>query len=179
MRPRENDSGPAARSADGRHGAGIHQQILVGGGAERMAHGGQTGNKLRHREFELADEHAAGGGHGESRRDPAPAANASARLATSRLLPTLGSPPTNRMPCGGSSPGSIQPGGGAAGCSASNWASESTAAGVLGGALFHSRASEVASSKMASFTACSLRAAANRRAVNASLLTLRRMPLVA
>src|SRR5262249_7270785 len=46
--------------------------------------------------------------------------------------------------------------------------------GVLGGALFHSRASEVASSKMASFTACSLRAAANRRAVKARLLTLRR-----
>src|SRR5258706_1539776 len=32
--------------------------------------------------------------------------------STSRLLPTLGSPPTNRMPAGGNSPGSIQPGGG-------------------------------------------------------------------
>src|SRR5206468_2903579 len=51
-----------------------------------------------------------------------PAASASARLATSRLLPTFGSPPTNKMPCGGNSPGSIHPGGGAAGCSVSSCA---------------------------------------------------------
>jgi hypothetical protein len=48
------------------HGAGVHQQILVGGGSERTAHGRQPGNKLRHREFELADEYTAGGGHGEA-----------------------------------------------------------------------------------------------------------------
>src|SRR5207244_425206 len=58
---------------------------------------------------------------------PEPAANERARLATHRLLPTLGSPPTNRMPCGGSNPGSIQPGGGEAGCSVSSWARETTA----------------------------------------------------
>src|SRR5205809_4312257 len=63
-------------------------------------------------------------------RNPArslPAANASARLDTSRLLPTLGSPPTNRMPCGGNSPGSTRQGGGVEGCCSSNCASDSTA----------------------------------------------------
>src|SRR5437660_5056760 len=34
----------------------------------------------------------------------APAATDNARLATSSDLPTLGSPPTNRMPCGGNNP---------------------------------------------------------------------------
>src|SRR2546426_820839 len=38
-----------------------------------------------------------------------PAASASAKLATSRLLPTLGSPPTKKMPCGGNTPCSIHP----------------------------------------------------------------------
>src|ERR1035441_11103859 len=39
---------------------------------------------------------------------PEPAASERARLATNRDLPTLGSPPTNRMPCGGNSPGSTR-----------------------------------------------------------------------
>ena len=84
------------------------------------------------------------------------------------------------MPDGGNSPGSIQPGGGEAGCSASNCASDNTAGfgGALA-ALFHSIASAVASSKMASLTVCDLLAAASRSAVMASLLTLRGMPLVA
>ena len=43
----------------------------------------------------------------------------------------------------------------------------------------HSSASLVASSRMASSTMAALRAAARRRAVRASLLTLRKMPLVA
>jgi len=47
-------------------GAGVHQQILVGGGPERTAHGGQPGNELRHGEFELADQDTAGGGHDET-----------------------------------------------------------------------------------------------------------------
>src|SRR5450755_2439697 len=45
-----------------------------------------------------------------------PAASDKARLATSSDLPTLGSPPTNRMPCGGSSPGSTRQGGVVDGC---------------------------------------------------------------
>ena len=49
----------------------------------------------------------------------------------------------------------------------------------LSGGVFHSIASAVASSKMASFTVCDLLAAARRKAVIASLLTLRGMPLVA
>ncbi len=62
-----------------------------------------------------------------------PAASSSARLATNRLLPTFGSPPTNRMPCGGSKPGSIQLAGGVAGCWASSCASERMA---VSGAFF-------------------------------------------
>src|SRR6266550_520669 len=38
----------------------------------------------------------------EKPRRSTPAASDKARLATSRDLPTLGSPPTNKMPCGGS-----------------------------------------------------------------------------
>ena len=47
-------------------GAGVHQQVLVGGGSQGTAHGRQTGNKLRHWELELADEHTAGGRHVEA-----------------------------------------------------------------------------------------------------------------
>ena len=66
------------------------------------------------------------------------------------------------------------------GCCSSSWASDRT----LGSAAFcvrgaHSSASVVASSRMASSTTAALRAAARRKAVRASLLTLRRMPLVA
>ena len=55
------------------------------------------------------------------------AANDKARLATSSDLPTLGSPPTNRMPCGGNSPGSTRQAGAVEGCCASNCARDSTA----------------------------------------------------
>src|ERR1035437_6794485 len=46
---------------------------------------------------------------------PEQAASERARLATNRDLPTLGSPPTNRMPCGGNSTGSTRQGGALAG----------------------------------------------------------------
>src|SRR5437667_4183565 len=62
----------------------------------------------------------------EKPRRSTPAANDKARLATSRDLPTLGSPPTNRMPCGGSSPGSTRQDGAVDGCCSSNCARDST-----------------------------------------------------
>ena len=109
-----------------------------------------------------------------------PAASDRARLATNSDLPTLGSPPTNRMPCGGNSPGSTRQGGGVGGCCSRSWASDSTvAAGDVGRGAAHSSASLVASSRIDSSTAAALREAARRKAVRASLLTLRRMPLVA
>src|SRR5437667_11471891 len=67
-----------------------------------------------------------GAGMGKPMRS-APAASDNARLATSKDLPTLGSPPTNRMPCGGNSPGSTRQGGDVEGCCSSNCASDSTA----------------------------------------------------
>src|ERR1700689_4035652 len=57
-----------------------------------------------------------------------PEARDKARLATSRDLPTLGSPPTNRIPCGGSSPGSTRQGGEVEGCCSRRWATDSTVA---------------------------------------------------
>src|ERR1035437_3919381 len=51
--------------------------------------------------------------------------------------------------------------------------------GLLGCGAAHSNASLVASSRIDSSTAEALREAARRKAVRASLLTLRRMPLVA
>ena len=60
-----------------------------------------------------------------------PAASDSARLATSSDLPTFGSPPTNRMPCGGNSPGSTRQGGGVGGCCSRSWASDRTGAGIF------------------------------------------------
>ena len=51
--------------------------------------------------------------------------------------------------------------------------------GLLGCGAAHSNASLVASSRMDSSTVEALREAASRKAVRASLLTLRRMPLVA
>src|SRR5437870_11764811 len=62
----------------------------------------------------------------EKPKRSAPAANDEARLATSRDLPTLGSPPTNKMPWGGSSPGSTRQGGAVDGCCSSNCARDST-----------------------------------------------------
>src|SRR5207237_8681315 len=62
----------------------------------------------------------------EKPRRSTPAASDKAKLATSRDLPTLGSPPTNKMPCGGSSPGSTRQGGADDGCCASNCARAST-----------------------------------------------------
>jgi hypothetical protein len=55
-----------------------------------------------------------------------PAASDSARLATSSDLPTFGSPPTNKIPCGGNSPGSTRQGGAVGGCCSSSWASDRT-----------------------------------------------------
>src|ERR1017187_2985018 len=66
-----------------------------------------------------------GAGMGKPMRS-APAASDKARLATSSDLPTLGSPPTNRMPCGGSSPGSTRQAGAVDGCCSSNCASDRT-----------------------------------------------------
>src|ERR1039458_10588063 len=74
-----------------------------------------------------------------------PDARDKARLATSRDLPTLGSPPTNRIPCGGNSPGSTRQGAGVAGCCSRSWASDSTVAAedflpVIGGPQWWHRA---------------------------------------
>src|SRR5437667_1077954 len=66
----------------------------------------------------------------EQPRPSTPAASDKARLATSRDLPTLGSPPTKRMPCGGSSPGSTRQGGADDGCCSSNCARDSTVGGA-------------------------------------------------
>ena len=110
-----------------------------------------------------------------------PAASDSARLATNSDLPTFGSPPTNRMPCGRQQSGFHQAGRRGGRLLLQKLGQRQDAGlGVLracGGA--HSSASLVASSRIASFTVEALRAAARRRAVMASLLTLRGMPLVA
>jgi hypothetical protein len=42
------------------------QHDHLGGGTEGTAPRRQAGNELRHRKFELADEHTAGGGHVEA-----------------------------------------------------------------------------------------------------------------
>src|SRR5437764_2457179 len=60
-----------------------------------------------------------------------PAGSERARLATNRDLPTLGSPPTNRMPCGGNSPGSTRQGGALAGCCWRSCANDSTVASAV------------------------------------------------
>src|SRR5215471_4236918 len=59
----------------------------------------------------------------EKPKRSSPAARARARLATRRDLPTLGSPPTKRMPWAGSRPGSTREGAGVGGW-ASNWPRE-------------------------------------------------------
>jgi hypothetical protein len=40
-------------------GARVHEKMLVGGRAQRAAHDGEAVDKLRHGQFELADEDTA------------------------------------------------------------------------------------------------------------------------
>src|SRR5438093_7168808 len=104
----------------------------------------------------------------------APAATDNARLATSSDLPTLGSPPTNRMPCGGNNPRLHQ----ARRRSSGLLLKQLTQRQHRPGVGFHSSASVVASNRIDSSMRAALRAAARRTAVRASLLTLRKMPFV-
>ena len=80
----------------------------------------------------------------------APAASDNARLATSSDLPTFGSPPTNRMPCGGSRPGSTRHGG--APPAAAQQLTQRKHHSLAKQRCLHSSASLVASSRIASST---------------------------
>src|ERR671922_1267877 len=161
-------------------GAGVHHQVLIGGHSERTAQAGQTGNKLWYWQLELAHEHTARGGHGEAGA-VLPGGQCQRQIGDQKRLADFGfaAHEENALRWQKSRFDPAGRRGGRLLGQQLRQREHRRGRRILGGAVFHSSTSAVASSKMASLMACSLRAAAKRRAVKASLLTLRRIPLLA
>src|SRR6516162_4728824 len=156
-------------------GASVDEQVLIGGAAHRVPHGGQTADELWDRQLELADEHTALrrdwesqsiGASGQRQRQ----VGDQQRFAHFRF-------PAHKQDALRGQQARFYEAGRWRGRLLFQELTQGKDRGCWG--LAHNRASVVASSRIASFTADTLRAAASRRAVMTSLLTLRRMPLVA
>src|SRR6266853_4232117 len=159
-------------------GAWVDQEGAIGGGAQGSPHDRQTADKLRDGKFELADQDAS------RSRDGKPGAARTGRQREGEVgdqqgFADLGLPTHEEDALRGQQSRFHQAGrrGRRLLLEKLRQRQHRGGWGLLGGGG-HSNASLVASSKIDSSTAAALRAAARRKAVRASLLTLRRMPLV-
>ena len=157
-------------------GTGIDQKILIRGRPYSFPHGGQAIDELRDRKFELTGEHTARRRDGESGTIRA-RRQRQGEIGDQQRLAHLGFSADKQNPLRRQQSGFYQTGRRTGGLLFQKLRQrQHSAGGFLRG---HSIASVVASSRMASSTRDALREAARRKAVKASLLTLRRMPLVA
>ncbi len=160
-------------------GAGIHQQMVIGSCSQAAPHECQAADEWAQGQFKLADEHAA---RGRDRKSQPVAAGGQreGEIGNQQGFSHLGFAAHKENALGGQQPRLDQ----TRRCGGllldELGQREDGEAGRFGGRwVAHSRASGAASSRMASVTREDWRAAARRKEAKASLLTLRRMPLVA
>src|SRR6266699_6237117 len=147
----------------------VHQQVVIGGGSHSAAHRRQTRNKLRHGQLELADQHAAGGGNREAGA-PRACGQRKSQIGHQQALAHFGFA-AHKQNALRRQQSRFDPAGRRRVGLLGEQLRQRNHGGfrrVLGGRVFHSSASEVASSSNPSFTSCILREAAMRSAVNAS-----------
>ena len=144
---------------------------------DSFPHGGQAVDELRDGKFELTDEHTARRGDGESAAMRA-GRQRQGEIGDQQRLAHFGFSTDKQNPLRRQQSGLHQAGPRSGGLLLQKLGQRQhrSGRGFLAG---HSRASVVASSRIGSSTRVALREAARRKAVRASLLTLRRMPLVA
>src|SRR6516225_6492720 len=154
--------------------------MLIGGRSQRTAHEREAANKLRDRKFELADENTARCRDGKAKAVHA-GRQRKGKIGNQQRFTHLGLFANKEDALRWQQSRFHQAG------RRSRWllfeqlrqGQHRRWGGLCRGGIAHSIASVVASSKIASPTVDSFREAARRSAVRASLLTLRRMPLVA
>ena len=158
-------------------GTRVHQQPLVGGGTQGAAHAGQTADELRHGQLELTDQDTP------CRRNGKADAVRTGRQRESQIgdqqrLAYFGFAADEQNALRRQQCRFHQARRSRGGLLLQQLTQREHRRGGSRCSL-HNSASCVASSRIDSSTIAALRAAARRNAAKASLLTLRRMPLVA